>query len=228
MLFRSGELEEILLTVQRQSLIPKTMSANGTITVETEQESYSGSFELSYDNRDSLLIRLFGPFGISVCALQITRDSFYLYNAFDSRVVIASLQDKAMETLLHFSGDFETIWKIFSSEHILFHKGDSLSVNDEGEIVLTTTNIQSPKKFWLNISSETLERCSEYSDEKRERLSKVMKRYTSIGEKKFPFWIRSSFPQQNRIITVSYDNIEFDKVVSCFLSIPKNTEVIHR
>jgi len=89
------------------------------MTIENEEQSFNLSFGLNYKNTDSLLLKMYGPFGISAGVLQVTRDSFQFYNALENRLIIASLHNKDFETLLHFSGDFNTIKKIFFEENLL-------------------------------------------------------------------------------------------------------------
>jgi hypothetical protein len=201
------------------------MNAEGTMTMENEENSFNLSFELTYKNNDSMLLKLFGPFGISVGVLQLTRDSFQLYNAQEKRLIVASLHDKAFEALLHFSADFPTILKIFFDENFSEPQSNMLTLStNEDEIVLS----HSTEKFWFDNVEQTIERYEKRNDANEILLEKTMKRFSFINETRFPFWIRTAFPKENRTITISYSNVEFDNPVQCSLTVPKNVEIIRR
>ncbi|MBS4028248.1 MAG: DUF4292 domain-containing protein [Ignavibacteriales bacterium] len=221
--------EEIISSVQENAPSISTMRAKGTMTVENEEESFNLSFELEYKNDDSLLLRLYGPFGISAGILQLTRDSFQLFNAIDNRLIIASLHDKAFETLLHFSADFSTIQKIFFDENLneVTSKNIELS-NENDEIFLASRMNNGTEKFWFNTEEQTIERYQKLNPSNEPMFEKKLKRFSSINEKRFPYWIRSSFPKENRMITISYSDVELNVFVLCSFTIPKSAEIIRR
>jgi len=221
--------EEIISAIQQQSPSISTMNAEGILTVENEEHSFNLSFELQYKNNDSLLLTLFGPFGISAGILQLTRDSFQLYNAIENRLIIASVHDKALETLLHFSADFPTILKLFFDENLSGTQPNIVTLSTtQDEITLSLVHNNSTEKFWFNNNEQAIVRFEKFNSANEILLKKTMKRFSSIKEKRFPNWIRTYFPQEHRTITISYNSLELNNTVQCSFTVPRNTEIIRR
>jgi len=59
----------------------QSMKGEGRISVETPEIGQSGSFILTLQKPDSILINLRGPFGIKVGTALVTRTGFLFYNS---------------------------------------------------------------------------------------------------------------------------------------------------
>ena len=227
-LTKNFSLPEILSSLEKKSPEVSTLHGKGSIAIESETESFSGTFEVSIKHSDSLLLRLFGPFGIPGGTLLLTRDSFFLYNVMENRVVISSIHNDAVETLLHFSGDFETFAQLFSHETPTELNEHCLLSLQENNILLSQTNGNELASFLYNTEEENISRYQRSSSNNEIIWEKQFDDFQNVNERSFAFWIRTSFPQEHRSLTISYSTVDFNQEVRCSFSFPKSVEIIRR
>ena len=79
--------EEIITIVNAQSQTITTMTARGSVTVESPEFSNSANVDIMLRRPDSVRIKVNGPFGIHLASILFSRNHFLLYNSFSNEVM---------------------------------------------------------------------------------------------------------------------------------------------
>lgn len=107
------EPEEILRRVHERIAGIKTLEAEGTLTMESPENSGSVSFELQRTRPDSLRMKFTGPFGISLGTLVLTKDRFSFYSRRDGKVIRGEPRPEVLSRLFNVALEYTQIFDAF-------------------------------------------------------------------------------------------------------------------
>ena len=96
-----------------------SLTGSGTITVETPEIAQSGSFELFLHKPDSVLVKIEGPFGISVGSALITRDGFMFYNSLQNQLITGPVTSANLSRIFRVKLTFDELMALFTGGSFL-------------------------------------------------------------------------------------------------------------
>jgi hypothetical protein len=79
--------EEIIKIVNAQPQTIATMTASGSVSVESPEFSNSANVDIMLRRPDSVRIKVNGPFGIHLASILFSKNHFLLYNSFSNEVM---------------------------------------------------------------------------------------------------------------------------------------------
>jgi len=97
----------------------RSMTGSGTISVETPEMAQSGSFELFLRKPDSVLVKIEGPFGISVGSILITRQEFVFYNSLENQLITGPVTSANLNRILRIKLTFDELLTLFTGGSFL-------------------------------------------------------------------------------------------------------------
>jgi hypothetical protein len=96
--------------------------------MDTPDQAGSGSMELRLRKPDSLLVEIFGPFGVRVAKGFVTAESFTFYNNLDNTVAAGATDAAALRSMLHVPFDFPSLLDILSGTMSFGRLADSAAI----------------------------------------------------------------------------------------------------
>ena len=96
-----------------------SMTGSGTISVETPETAQSGSFELFLRKPDSVLVKIEGPFGISVGSVLITREEFIFYNSLQNQLITGPVTSANLNRIFRVKLTFDELLTLFTGGSFL-------------------------------------------------------------------------------------------------------------
>jgi hypothetical protein len=223
-------LDEVLSRVRLRYEHVKTLKGDGSITVESTQQSQSGSFDVDLKKPDSVLVDLHGPLGIHVGTLSLARDRFIFYNRMENTALIGKPDGKTLQAMFHLNMEFDELLDTFTGEFPLGIERDSLSrfTVSDGLYIAVFRDAGRQKEYRIDGDAFFIASYRILSDEGKPLMVATASRPVDAGEIEMPRLVRVVFPGERRSVTIAYDNIVLNAPVDCAFSLPERVEVIHR
>jgi outer membrane lipoprotein-sorting protein len=207
----------------------RSMTGSGTISVETPELAQSGSFELFLRKPDSVLVRIEGPFGISVGSALITREEFVFYNSLQNQVVTGPVTSANLNRIFRINLTFDELLTIFTGGSFLASDDttpEAVSVEDN-QYVLTYQNSAGTRRYWLDPASLLITRIQHLDSKGKLYFEERYEKFRTYGDASLPRFIRVTQHTTQRMIGVTFSSLAINTGgVPLVVDIPKNAERI--
>lgn len=208
----------------------RTMYGEGTITIESPEVSNTGSFKMELKKPDSLRIDLKGPFGIRVGTFALSRERAIFCDWMNNMVLIGSPDSSALNAILQIPLSLDEILFALTGGILPGSSSDSLinfSSTDDNYLVSYKSNT-GVKEIRLDRNSYVITSYKLFTKEGHLRFLDEASQIRESGQLLMPMFIRLVSPDQNRSITIEYDDIEVNTPVICAFKIPRQAKVVYR
>jgi hypothetical protein len=220
-------LEHVL---DRNSKI-KTLAGDGSITVESPEQSSSGSFDVRLKKPDSLCLDLSGPFGIHVGTLQLSREQIIFYNRMDNTAVVGTPDGKTMNDLFHMRLRFDEILRAFTGEFPIPSDSDSVqqvTIENDQYVIRQPGDDGMTYEYRIDPDSFVVTAYRVLDADGRPILTALASEFDDEDDVVMPRLLRVIFPKERRSLSIAYGHLQFNEPVSCSFSIPKQADIIRR
>jgi len=227
---RNLTADEVIGRVRSRNNLVKSLSGSGAITVETQEASGSGSFEVYLKKPDSLRIEFHGPFGIHVGTLTLSKNQFLFYNRRENTAVTGKPDGTTLQSLFRLKMRFDEVLNAFAGEFPLSQEEDSLAQFsvDQGLYVFVYRDQNGTKEFRVDGDDFLVTSYRMIDREGTATLIAFTSRTTESGEITMPSLLRVVFPKERRSITIAYDNIRLNEPVDCSFDLPRQVELLNQ
>jgi outer membrane lipoprotein-sorting protein len=207
-----------------------SMFGKGRVTVETPEIAQSGSFILTLQKPDSVLINLQGPFGIKVGSALVTRTEFLFYNSFENQLITGSSTKENLNRILHVQLSFDDLLNLFAGGAFLesdLRTPDETLVED-GQTVFVFTSSKTSRRYWVDPTTLHIQKIQFLDQKGKLVLEQTFDHFEDINGFAVPFTICITQPKGRQMLRFSYSEIQVnaEKVPFTF-TIPSNAERIH-
>jgi outer membrane lipoprotein-sorting protein len=207
----------------------RSMTGSGTISVETPEMAQSGSFELFLRKPDSVLVKIEGPFGISVGSALITRDEFVFYNSLQNQLITGPVTSANLNRIFRVKLTFDELMTLFTGGSFLASDDASPDtvVVEENQYVLMYRNTDGTRRYWLDPASLLITRIQHLDQKGKLFFEERYEKFRTIGDASLPRFIRVTQHTSQRMIGVIFSSLDINTGGSPLeLDIPKNAERI--
>jgi len=222
-----SEVQEITRSHHAQI---QSMSGEGRISVETPEIAQSGSFILTLQKPDSVLINLQGPFGIKVGSALVTRTEFLFYNSLENQLITGSSTEENLNRILHIRLSFDDLLNLFAGGTFFesdLHTPDEIRV-EEDQFVFVFTSSKFNRKYWIDPTTLCIRKIQFLDLHGKLTLEQTFDNFKNVNGFAMPYRIRVIQPKARQKLTFSYSEIlvNTEKLHFTF-TIPANAERIH-
>ena len=137
----------------------KTFKGTGVFSVESPKLNAKAGFEVKLKKPDSLQFAIYGPFGIDLAYMLVTKNDYVFYDVLKSKAYKGALRDEIIRKLFHVNISFDDLLDAFTGAVNLTDKlrrePDEYSVNEE-YYTLTFLDSLNNKKSIYNVLINTL------------------------------------------------------------------------
>lgn len=207
----------------------RSMTGTGTISVETPEIAQSGSFELFLRKPDSVLVKIEGPFGISVGSALITRNGFVFYNSLQNQVITGSVTSANLNRIFRVKLTFDELLTLFTGGSFLASDDSPPEAVDveENQYVLTFRNAEGTRRYWLDPVSLLITRIQHLDLKGKLFFEERYEKFRTFGDASLPRFIRVTQHTGQRMIGVTFSSLAINTGGSpLVVDIPKNAERI--
>jgi outer membrane lipoprotein-sorting protein len=203
----------------------RTLSGTGNLSVESPEMAGSGSFELTLRKPDSVLLRLEGPFGISVGWALITRTSFLVYNSLENQLISGSTNPANLSRYLRMNVSFDDLLNLFAGGTFFpedQREADALTVEHE-QYLLTYQSPNGSRRYWIDPETLLILKIQHLDATGKLVAEQHYSQYRSLRDVFFPATIRLILTTQRRILSIRYHQIDLNAPLRSFsIDIPPN------
>ena len=207
-----------------------SMVGEGRISIETPEIAQSGSFILTLQKPDSVLINIRGPFGIKVGSALVTRTEFLFYNSLENKLITGLSSMENLNRILHVQLSFDDLLSLFAGGTFLesdFHAPDEIRVEDN-QFVFVFTDAKTSRKYWIDPTTFYIQKVQFLDQSGKLVLEQTFTNFEDANGFAMPYTIRVIQPKARQRLTLSYSEILVNSEMLHFtFIIPPNAERIH-
>lgn len=207
----------------------RSVSGEGTITLETPDESNKGSFTLAIQMPDSLKIDMRGPFGIRVGSLSLTHEDFIFYNPAENSARISQIDENVTNPLLPLELKFDDILNALIGVPLSLTDSDSIStffVDGENYVLLYQLR-EGYKEYRIDRNTFILNTFKLVDSRNGIILTAGTSQYEDDEEIDMPMFVRVVVPHKQWSLTIAIDDLEINTPVDCSITLPKSAKLFH-
>ncbi len=208
----------------------RSIAGEGQISVEMPEIAQSGSFTLTLQKPDSILINLRGPFGIKVGSALVTRTEFLFYNSLENKVISGLPSTENLNRILHIELSFDDLLNLFAGGAFLksdLRAPDETFIEDN-QFVFVFISPEASRRYWIDPITLSIQKVQFLDQKGKLALEQIFGDFEKVDEIAMPFTIRINQPNAQRRITFAYSEISVNAEKLQFtFTIPKNAERIH-
>ncbi|MCX6120857.1 MAG: DUF4292 domain-containing protein [Ignavibacteriales bacterium] len=207
-----------------------SMTGEGRISVETPEIAQSGSFTLTLQKPDSVLINLQGPFGIKVGSALVTRTGFLFYNSLENKLITGLSSVENLNRILHVQLSFDDLLNLFAGGAFLendFHAPDETYIEND-QCVFVFTSSKTSRKYWIDPTTLYIQKVQFLDQSGKLALEQTFNNFEDVNGFAMPYTIRVIQPKTRQRLTFTYSEILVNTEQLHFtFTIPSNAERIH-
>jgi outer membrane lipoprotein-sorting protein len=208
----------------------QSMSGEGRVSVETPEIAQSGSFILTLQKPDSVLINIQGPFGIKVGSALVTRSEFLFYNSLKNRLITGSTNIENLNRILHVQLSFDDLLNLFAGGTFLendFRAPDETYMEDD-QVVFVFASSQTSRKYWIDPMTLNIQKVQILDQNGKLTLEETFSDFEDVNGFAMPYTIHVIQPKTRQKLSFTYSEILVNtETLSFTFTIPSNAERIH-
>ena len=227
---RSISYSEVQEITHRHHAYIHSMMGKGQISIETPEIAQSGSFILTLQKPDSVLINLQGPFGIKVGSVLITRTEFLFYNSLENKLITGLSSRENLNRILHVQLNFDDLLYLFVGGTFLesdLHAPDETHIEDN-QFVFIFSSLKTSRRYWIDPTTLYIQKIQFLDQSGKLALEQIFSDFEDVNGFTMPYTIRIIQPKARQRLTFTYSEIlvNTEKLHFTF-TIPSNAERIH-
>jgi outer membrane lipoprotein-sorting protein len=221
----SPEMVQQMVKVNRERV--QSMQGSGTISVESPEMAQSGSFELTLHKPDSILVKVEGPFGISVGSVLLTRTDFHFYNSLQNQLISGSVNASNLNRIFRVNLTFDELLSLFTGGS--FVAGDDSSPDslfvEENQFVLTYRRDGGSRRYWIDPGTLLIAKIQHLDSKGKLFLEERFEKFRDLGDASLPRQIRITQQLNKRVVAVAFSALAINTgAVPLVLDVPTNAE----
>lgn len=226
---RSLSSIEVQETVRTHHSRIHSMKGEGSISVETPDIAQSGSFSLTLQKPDSMLITLQGPFGIKIGSALVTRTGFLFYNSLENKLITGSSSKENLNRILHVQAGFDDLLNLFAGgmffEEDLRSPDETRREDDQWIFIYSFNNAS--RRYWIDPATMSIQKIQFLDPGGTLTLEQTFSRFEDVQGLSMPYTIRVMQPKARQLLSLHYSDIAVNVEPLPFtLTIPQNVDRI--
>lgn len=227
---RSISYSEVQEVTRKHHASIHSISGKGQISIETPEIARSGSFILTLQKPDSVLINFKGPFGIKIGSALVTRTEILFYNSFENKLITGSSSTENLNRILHVQLSFDDLLNLFAGGTFLesdLHAPDETQIEND-QFVLVFSSSKNSRRYWIDPTTSYIQKVQVLDQSGKLALEQTFSDFEDVNGYTMPYTIRVTQPKARQMLTLTYSEILVNTEALHFtFKIPPNAERIH-
>lgn len=220
---------QVIDLIRRRSAEIRTLRGEGSLTIESPEQSNSSSFTLGLKKPDSLLVNLSGPFGIRFGTLLFSRTEFVFYNYQDNYAFIGKSDGSTLHAMFNLRMNFDEVIRAFTGDFFSSPAESLISFsNDSLSYILTYRDGPRAVEYRIDGEYHYVSAYRVLDASGRSTLTAIAEEPEEFGQLVVPRLLRVIFPLERRSITVAYSDMEIGVPVRCSFTVPRSADIFYR
>ncbi len=222
----STEVQSVVRTHVEQI---RSLQGEGRISVETPDIAQTASFAVTLRKPDSILVRLEGPFGITIGSALITRGEFFFYNSLQNKLISGSSRSENLNRIFHVQLGFDDLLNFFSGGTFL---DDDLRAPDETRIdndqyLFVYKSDTADRLYWIDPNTFLIRKMQYVDRNGRPVLEQTFNNFQKVGGIEMPYTVRVLQPKARQMVALTYSDLAINaESIPFTFTIPSDAERI--
>jgi outer membrane lipoprotein-sorting protein len=229
---KTASFERLVKKIEANKRRIKTFYGVGSLGVFSKEENLTGNFEVYLKRPDSLKLVIYGPFGIDLAQVLITKNNFKFYDIMNNTLHTGKVNSDVLKKIIKMNISFDELYESLTGAMSFSNRlssTPSILNNNNGFLELTYLDSLGNRKCMYNINSSDLT-VNDYkvlTMTNREILVGIYKNYKVIDEIAIPQNTTLEYKENKQKLTIDYRTIEVNKVMeSIDFTVPDDVKVI--
>lgn len=203
---------DLLKSIENDQNQIHSLSGQSRISIETEE--FSGSFfaDIFYNNNDSLLVDISGPFGLGIGKMFLGKDRFIFLNQFSNQFYSGDTEDFKNKNFLQFPLKIHEISNFFTGKEIVNNMKIINYEIDNDLFYINGKNGSFNYNIWIDNNTGHIKKI-EYVDNKKIILIKEYDKFLKFQETYFPKYIKLTRPEEKQVVSVYYNQLVLNQKI---------------
>ncbi len=213
--------DEVIAIVRAEETELSSFTGNGSVAFDSPEMSGSVFFTVAIRNRDSILVRFEGPFGLDAGFLFADRERFVLYNAMENWYTDGFTKSAGIRSVIPIDLSFDQLIDAFTGTFRLpSGRRPARYEIDDDRFLLVFPQGSDSVSYWIDPALRAVTRyCLAHGDSTLADVS--TDRWEGDVGSAMPHHITMNFPLTSRGVSVFYSSVTVNPtVVSLSYSIP--------
>ncbi len=229
---KTASYERLIRKIEANKRRIKTFYGVGSLGVFSKEENLSGNFEVYIKRPDSLKIVIYGPFGIDLAQVLLTKSNFKFYDIMNNTLHMGRVNSDVLKSIIKMNITFEELYESLTGAMSLSDKLSSTPAilnNNEGTLELTYTDQPANRKniYYVNAADLTVNSYKVTSMTDKEILTGTYQNYKTYDEIAVPKNTALEYKENRQKLLIEYRNIEVNKIIeSIDFTVPDDVRII--
>jgi len=218
----------VLKRIFEQRALVRTVVGKGNLSFDSPEAAGSAFFRLALKRPESLLVKLQGPFGMSVGTFFLSRSRFVMYNAMENSVIAGTPDARGIRSVVPFDITADEVFNLFGGCFPLPSDTTGLRemLSEDGLLHFKFACGRETCDFWVDAEDllvTKLRRENSSGDVLVEAEADDIHEFNGVP---LPRRIRLSFPQTSRYLSIYYSSLSVNQEDPSFVfSVPPGARV---
>lgn len=229
---KTASYERLIKKIEANKRRIKTFYGIGSLSVFSNEENLSGNFEVFMRRPDSLKIIIYGPFGIDLAQVLLTKRNFKFYDVMNNTLHTGKATDDILKQIIKMNISFDELYESLTGAMSFSDRlssTPSIVKDNAGILELTYLDSLGGKKsiYRVNASDLTVNDYKVTTTANKELLTGTYKNYKSVDEIAIPRYTGLEYKANKQKLIIEYRNIEVNKnIESIDFTVPDDVKVV--
>lgn len=229
---KTASFERLVKKIEANKRRIKTFYGVGNLGVFSKEENLTGNFEVFLKRPDSLKLVIYGPFGIDLAQVLITKNNFKFYDIMNNTLHIGKLNNDVLKNIIKMNISFDELYESLTGAMSFSDKLSTTPTilnNNNGFLELTYADSLANRKYLYNINAGdlTVNNYRVLTMNNKEILVGTYRNYKVIDEIAIPQNTNLEYKESKQKLNIEYRNIEVNKPLENIdFTVPEDVKVI--
>lgn len=229
---KTASFERLIRKIEVNKRRIKTFYGIGSLGVFSKEENLTGNFEVFIKRPDSLKIVIYGPFGIDLAQILLTKNNFKFYDVMNNTLHTGKVNNEVLKSIIKMNISFSELYESLTGAMSFSDKLSTIPTimnNTDGTLELTYVDSLANRKstYRINSADLTVNSYKVTTMLNKEILTGAYQNYKSYDEIAIPRNTVLEYKENKQKLTIEYRNIEVNKILDNIdFSVPDDVKVI--
>lgn len=222
--------ERLITKLEANRRKVRTFSAAGTINIKNGNSTIESSIEVNIKKPDSVRVDVYGPFGIELAQILITRDNFLFYDAINKKAYKGKTDEAAIQKALKIDLPFDMLIDAFTggvdlSDKLRTEPDDYVFNENYSYVKYIDSTSGTINEYEINTKNFTVNKIKIGKSDKRSIVEATYDNYKEFENISVPLTVSMKFPENNQSLQINYKKVSInDSSSNILFELPSDTK----
>ncbi|MGK9367476.1 DUF4292 domain-containing protein [Melioribacter sp. Ez-97] len=222
--------ERLITKLEANRRKVRTFSAAGTINIKNGNSTIESSIEVNIKKPDSVRVDVYGPFGIELAQILITRDNFLFYDAINKKAYKGKTDEAAIQKALKIDLPFDMLIDAFTggvdlSDKLRTEPDDYVFNENYSYVKYIDSTSGTINEYEINTKNFTVNKIKIGKSDKRSIVEATYDNYKEFENISVPLTVSMKFPENNQSLQINYKKVSInDSSSNILFELPPDTK----